>query len=56
MGVSSTQCTYVVNETTSYYNFNKSNVHVLMFDVGKAFDRVKYCNLFNELLNRNVSP
>ncbi len=27
-GVSTTQCTYVVNETISYYNFHKSNVHV----------------------------
>ncbi len=27
-----------------------------MLDASKAFDRVKYCKLFNELLNRNVSP
>ncbi len=27
-----------------------------MFDASKAFDRVKYCKLFNELLNCNVSP
>ncbi len=26
-----------------------------MLDASKAFDRVKYCKLFNELLNRNVS-
>ncbi len=27
-----------------------------MFDANKAFDRVKYCKPFNELLNHNVSP
>ncbi len=27
-----------------------------MLDASKTFDRVKYCKLFNELLNRNVSP
>ncbi len=27
-----------------------------MLDASKAFDRVKYCKLFNELLNHNVSP
>ncbi len=45
-----------MNETISYYNFHKTNVHILMPDASKAFDRVKYCKLFNELLNRNVSP
>jgi hypothetical protein len=50
------QCTNVVNETISYYNFNKTNVHLLLLDASKAFDRVKYCKLFQELLNRNVLP
>ncbi len=27
-----------------------------MLDASKAFDKVKYCKLFNALLNRNVSP
>ncbi len=27
-GVSTTNCTYVVNETISHYNFNRTNVHV----------------------------
>jgi hypothetical protein len=55
-GVSTTHCTYVVNETINYYNFHKTNVHVLMLDASKTFDRVKYCKLFQELLNRKVSP
>ncbi len=44
-------CIYI-----SYYNFHKTNVQVLMLDASKAFDKVKYCKLFNEILNRNVSP
>jgi len=55
-GVSTTQCTNVFNETVSHYNFNKSNVFVLFLDATKAFDRVKYCKLFKELIKRNVSP
>ena len=38
-----TQCTYSMLETVNYYNFNKSNVFVLMLDASKAFDRVNYC-------------
>ena len=36
--------------------FNKSDVGVLLLDASKAFDRVNYCKLFNELLKRNSSP
>ncbi len=55
-GVSTTHCTYVVNETIIHYNFNRTNVHVIMLDASKAFDRVKYCKLFEQLLARNMSP
>ena len=27
-----------------------------MLDASKAFDRVNYCELFNELLKRDISP
>ena len=39
-----------------YYNFNKSDVGVLLLDASKDFDRVNYCKLFNELLKRNIFP
>ena len=55
-GMSTTQCTYSMLETVNYYNFNKSNVFVLMLDASKAFDRVNYCKLFVELLKRDISP
>ncbi len=44
-GVSTTQCTYVANETINNYNFNQTNVNILMVDASKAFDRVKYCKM-----------
>ncbi len=43
-------------ETVNYYNFNRSNVYVLLLDATKAFDQVKYCKLFRELSNRQMSP
>ncbi len=45
-----------LNETINYYNLNKTNVHLLLPDTSKAFDWVKYCTLFQERLNHNVSP
>ena len=54
--MSTTQCTYVMQETISYYNANGSNVYALMLDASKAFDRVKFSKLFRILLNRQMSP
>ena len=48
--MSTTHCTYVMMETISYYNSNRSNVYALMLDASKAF------KLFRELLKRKVSP
>ena len=43
-------------EIVDYYNFNKCSKNVLMSDASKAFDRVKYCELFAALLERDISP
>ena len=53
---STTQCTFVLNETISYFNSKGSNVYVTLLDASKAFDRVNYCKLFSKLLSRNLSP
>ena len=29
--------------SVNYYNFNNSNVFVLVLDASKAFDKVNYC-------------
>ncbi len=39
--LSTTQCTFCMMETVNYYNFNRSNVYVLLLDATNAFDRVK---------------
>ena len=43
-------------EIIDYYNFNYFSVNVLMLDVSKVFDRVKYCEIFAALLERDISP
>ena len=48
--------THRLLEIVDYYNHNKSDVFVLMLDASKAFDRVRYCKLFNKLLDRYIAP
>ena len=55
-GLSTTQCTHSFLEIIDYDNYNKSYVFVLMLDASKAFDMVRYCKLFNELLDCDISP
>ncbi len=43
-------------ETISHYNYNGSNVNVLLLDATKAFDRVHYCKLFKLLIDKGMSP
>ncbi len=54
-GTSTTQSTFILNKTVSYYNFNHCNVYAVFLDASKAFDHVQYCKLFNELVNGNIS-
>ncbi len=53
---SATQCTFVVNETINYYLAHNSNVHVILLDASKAFDRVHYVKLFSLLIKRKLCP
>ncbi len=55
-GLSTTECTFTMLETISYYNINHTNVYALFLDATKAFDRVHYGKLFKELCKRNISP
>ena len=55
-GVSTTQCSFVMLETISHYNYNGSNVNVLLLDATKAFDRIHYCKLFSLLIERGMNP
>ena len=53
---STTQCTFVFLETVNYYNSHGSNCYSMLLDATKAFDRVQYCKLFKELINRGMPP
>ena len=53
---STTQCSFVVDETINYYNQNGSGVHCIMLDASKAFDRVNFLQLFNQLLRKGICP
>ena len=43
-------------ETIEYYKSKGSNVHVMLLDASKAFDRVNYIKLFEKLLRKGMCP
>ncbi len=53
---SASLCSYLVTEIIQYYRTRGSNVYMLLLDVTKAFDRVKYSKLFNLLIERGIRP
>ena len=54
--LSTTMCSFMVLETIAYYKSKGSNVHVLLLDASKAFDRVDYVKLFEKLVNKGMCP
>jgi len=48
---STSMCTMVLKEVIAYYSKHGS-LYCIMLDATKAFDRVNYCKLFQELLDR----
>ena len=51
---STSQCTFVLKESLSYYVDNNSSVYCAFLDATKAFDRVNYCKLFRLLIKRKL--
>ena len=51
---STSQCIFVLQEIIDLYLRNDSAVYLILLDASKAFDRVKYCTLFDILWNRNM--
>ena len=49
-------CTQLLIETIEYYNSNNTDCVMLLLDASKAFDRIEYSTLFNNLRSRNMSP
>ena len=55
-GVSTTQCTWVVNEVTNYFMRCGTEVNACLLDCSKAFDKVKFDSLFTKLIERGLPP
>lgn len=53
-GLSTTICTDVFKKVVNYYRNRGSHVFACFVDFSKAFDRVNYWKLFNQLLDNNV--
>ena len=49
-------CTQLLIETIKYYNSNNTDCFMLLLDASKAFDRIEYSTLFNNLRNPNMCP
>ena len=54
--LSTSMCSFMVLETIEYYKSKGSNVHVVLLDASKAFDRVDYINLFEKLIKNGMCP
>ena len=55
-GFSTSMCSFLVAETIQYYKSHGSDVYMLSLDASKAFDRVKYTNLFKLLMEKSICP
>ena len=53
---STSQCSFVVEEVTYFYNRNDLQVYLVTLDASRAFDRVEYNKLFQLLIDRNICP
>ena len=51
---STAMCTMVLKQTINYYTANKGRVFCTLLDATKAFERVKYCKLFQCLVDWNL--
>ena len=55
-GFSTSQCTFNLMETITYYNQKKTSVYLVLLDASRAFDRVNLVKLFHEIRQRGVNP
>ena len=55
-GVSTTQCTWVVNEVTNYFMRRGTAVTACLLDCSKAFDKCRFDKLFSKLITKGLPP
>ena len=55
-GVSTTQCSWLVNEVTTYFMRRGTAVAACLLDCSKAFDMCRFDKLFSKLINKGLPP
>ena len=55
-GVSTTQCSWLVNEVTNYFMRRGTAVTACLLDCSKAFDKCKFDKLFRKLISKGLPP
>ena len=55
-GMSTTQCTWVVNEVTNYFMRRGTAVTACLLDCSKAFDKCRFDKLFSKLVSKGLPP
>ena len=55
-GVSTTQCSWLVNEVTTYFMRRGTAVAACLLDCSKAFDKCKFDKLFSKLIDKGLPP
>ena len=53
-GVSTTQCTWLVNEVTTYFMRRGTAVNACLLDCSKAFDKCRFDKLFSKLIKKGL--
>ena len=53
-GVSTTQCTWLVNEVTTYFMRRGTAVTACLLDCSKAFDKCRFDKLFQKLISKGL--
>ena len=54
--LSTTQCSFALREIINCYNNRGGEVHLLLLDASRAFDRIDFVKLFSLLLDRGICP
>ena len=53
-GVSTTQCSWLVNEVTTYFMRRGTAVYACLLDCSKAFDKCRFDKLFSKLIEKGL--
>ena len=55
-GVSTTQCTWVVNEVTNYFMRRGTALAASLLDCSKTFEKCRFDKLISKLIKKGLPP